>query len=64
LAFRENLNTNMVSAGRAVFFNAAEHGFQVSPGNHGIDQSIAASVSKIGFAKAQPQKVIRVIGER
>jgi hypothetical protein len=52
LAFREHLNTNMVSAGGAVFFNAAEHGFQASPGNHGIDQSIAASVSKIGFAKA------------
>src|SRR5215469_3881102 len=51
LAFREHLNTNMVSAGRAVLFNAAEHGFQVSPGNHGIDQSIAASLSKIGFAK-------------
>jgi hypothetical protein len=30
LAFREHLNTNMVSAGRAVFFNAAEHCFQVS----------------------------------
>ena len=51
LAFREHLNTNMVSAGSAVSFNAAEYGFQVSPGNHGIDQSIAASVSKIGFAK-------------
>ena len=51
LAFREHLNTNMVGAGRAVFFNAAEHIFQVSPGNHGIDQSIAASLSKIGVAK-------------
>ena len=64
MTFREHLNTNMVRAGRVVFFNAAEHGFQVSPGDHGIDQSIAASVRKIALAKTQPQEVIGVVGER
>src|SRR5438477_4191343 len=51
----------MVSARRAVFVNAVKHCFHVSPGNHGINQPVAASAGEIGFAESKPQKVIRVI---
>src|SRR4029077_6396276 len=58
---REHLKANMVSAGSAVFVNAAKHCFHVPPGNHRINQPVAASVSEIGFAESKPQEVIRVI---
>src|SRR5262249_10939900 len=54
----------MVSAGSEMFVNPRLDRFQVSPGDHRINQPIAASVGEIGFSKSQSQKVIGVIRQR
>src|SRR5262249_15872460 len=64
LVFRDHLNANMVSTGSEMFVNAGQDRFQISPGNHSINEPIAAAVGEIGFSESQPQKVIGVIGKR
>jgi hypothetical protein len=53
----------MIRARGVVLVDAIQHRFQISPGDHGVDEFVAASVAEIGFLKSQAQKAIRVVGQ-
>src|SRR5580658_3365062 len=60
----EYLNTDVVGAGRLVRANSIANRVQIAPGDDGVDEPVASAVREVAFVKAEPQKIVGVVGQR